>query len=59
MLYEKELSYGVCVVWQPYYAAPQTTLDSGVQDAAYQALLALCQELWDLDSQWLSETEKK
>jgi hypothetical protein len=41
-----------------YYAAPQITLDVGVQDAAHQALTALCQELWDLDSQWLSEKEE-
>jgi hypothetical protein len=59
MLYEKELSYDVHVIWHTFYAAPQTTLDAGVQDAAYQALLALCQELRDLDSQWLSETKKK
>jgi hypothetical protein len=42
-----------------FYAAPQTTLDARFQDAAYQALLALCQELQDLDSQRLSEKEKK
>jgi hypothetical protein len=41
-----------------FYAAPQTTLDAGVQDAAYQDLLAFCQELRDLDSQWLSKTKK-
>jgi hypothetical protein len=44
MLYEKELSYDVCVVRHMFYAAPQTTLDAGVQDAAYQALLDPCQE---------------
>jgi hypothetical protein len=59
MLYEKHLSYGVHVVWHAFYAAPQATLDAGVQDAAHQALIALCQELRDLDSQWLSELEKK
>jgi hypothetical protein len=59
MLYEKQLSYGVRVFWQAYYTAPQTILAVGVQDAAYQALLALCQELWDLNSQRLSETKKK
>jgi hypothetical protein len=42
-----------------FYAAPQTTLDAGVQDAAHQALIAFCQELRDLDSQRLSEKEKK
>jgi hypothetical protein len=51
MLYEKRLSYGVHVVQHMFYAAPQATLDVGVQDAAYQALTALCQELRDLDSQ--------
>jgi hypothetical protein len=45
MLYEKELSYDVCVVRHKFYAAPQTTLDAGVQDAAHQALIAFCQEL--------------
>jgi hypothetical protein len=50
MLYEKELSYGICVVRHVYYAAPQATLDAGVQDAAHQALIAFCQEVWDLDS---------
>jgi hypothetical protein len=50
MLYENELGYVIHVVWHTFYTAPQTTLDAGVQDAAYQALLALCQELWDLDS---------
>jgi hypothetical protein len=58
MLYKKELSYDICVVRHMFYAAPQTTLDAGVQDAAYQALLALCQELQDLDSQWFSEKKK-
>jgi hypothetical protein len=42
MLYEKEFSYGIHVVRHTFYATPQTTLDAGVQDAAYQALLALC-----------------
>jgi hypothetical protein len=42
-----------------YYAAPQATLDAGVQDAGHQALIAFCQELWDLDSQQLSEKEKE
>jgi hypothetical protein len=41
-----------------FYAAPQTTLDAGVQYAAYQDLLAFCQELRDLDSQRLSKTKK-
>jgi hypothetical protein len=41
-----------------FYAAPQTTLDAGVQDAAFQDLLAFCQELRDLDSQRLSKTKK-
>jgi hypothetical protein len=59
MLYKKELSYGIRVVRHTFYAAPQTTLDAGVQDAAHQALIAFCQELRDLDSQWLSEMEKK
>jgi hypothetical protein len=58
MLYEKELSYNVRVVRQTYYAAPQSTLYAGVQDATQQALIAFCQERWDLYSQWLSETEK-
>jgi hypothetical protein len=58
MLYEKELSYDIRVVQHTFYAAPQTTLDVGVQDAAHQALLAFCQELQDLDSQQLSEMEK-
>jgi GTPase involved in cell partitioning and DNA repair len=57
-LYEKQLSYGVHIVRHTYYAAPQATLDAGVQDAAYQALTTLCQELQDLDSQQLSEMEK-
>jgi hypothetical protein len=42
MLYEKHLSYGVHVVRHAFYAAPQATLDAGVQDAAQQALIALC-----------------
>jgi hypothetical protein len=58
MLYEKELSYGVCVIQHMYHATPQDTLDAGVQDAAHHALTALCQELWDLNSQWLSEKEE-
>jgi hypothetical protein len=58
MLYEKELSYGVCVVRHTFYAAPQTTLDAGVQDAAHQALTAFCHELQDLDNQRLSEKDK-
>jgi hypothetical protein len=35
MLYEKEMSYDVCVVQHTFYAAPQTTLDAGVQGAAH------------------------
>jgi hypothetical protein len=58
MLYEKQLSYDVHVVRHTYHAAPQATLDARVQDAAHQDLIALCQELRDLDSQWLSEKEK-
>jgi hypothetical protein len=50
MLCEKELSYDIRVVQHTFYAGPQTTLDARVQDATYQALLALCQELRDLDS---------
>jgi hypothetical protein len=59
MLYEKELRYGVRVVQHTFDTAPQTTLDVGVQEAAHQAPIAFCQELQDLDSQWLSEMKKK
>jgi hypothetical protein len=59
MLYEKELSYGVHVIRHTYHAAPQATLDTGVQDIAHQALTAFCQELWDIDNQRLSEKEKQ
>jgi hypothetical protein len=45
MLYKKELSYDIRVVRHTFYAA-------------HQALIAFCQELQDLDSQWLSEMEK-
>jgi hypothetical protein len=45
LLYEKEMSYDVRVVRHTFYAAPQTTLDAGVQDVAHQALIAFCQEL--------------
>jgi hypothetical protein len=45
MLYEKQLSYGVRVVQHTYHATPQATLGIGVQDAAHQSLIALCQEL--------------
>jgi hypothetical protein len=58
-VYEKELSYDVRVIRHMYYMAPQTTFDAGVQDATRWALIALCQELWDLDSQRLSEKEKE
>jgi hypothetical protein len=58
MLYEKELSYDIRVVRHTFDAAPQTTLDVGVQEAAHQALIAFCQEVRDLDNQWLSETDK-
>jgi hypothetical protein len=59
MLYEKEFSYAIHVVRHTFYAAPQTTLDAGVQDVAHQALIAFCQELQDLYNQWLSEMERK
>jgi hypothetical protein len=59
MLYEKKLSYGVCVVQHAYYTAPQATLDTTVQDVGHQALIALYQELQDLDSQRLGEKEKQ
>jgi hypothetical protein len=58
MLYEKELSYGVCVIQHTYHAASQATLDAGDQDAAHQGLIAFFQELWDLDSHRLNEMEK-
>jgi hypothetical protein len=45
MLYEKQLSYGVRVVRHAYYATAQSTLNAGVQDATYQALTTLYQEL--------------
>jgi hypothetical protein len=35
MLYEKELRYGVRVIQHMYHAAPQATLDAGVQDGAH------------------------
>jgi hypothetical protein len=47
------------VVQHTFYVAPQTTLDARVQDVAHQALIAFCQEHQDLNSQWLSEMEKK
>jgi hypothetical protein len=59
MLYEKELSYGVRVIRHMYHTAPQAILDAGVQDAAHQALTAFCQELRDIDNQWLSEKDKQ
>jgi hypothetical protein len=59
MLYKKELSYDVCVVRHTFHAAPQTTLDAGVQDATHQPVKAFCQELQDLDNQRLSEMERK
>jgi hypothetical protein len=58
ILYEKELSYGVYVIRHMYHAAPEATLNAGVQDAAHQALTTFCQELRDLDSQRLSKKEK-
>jgi hypothetical protein len=58
-VYNKGFSYGVCVVWHTFYAAPQATLDARLQDAAHQALIALCQELRDLNNQRLSEMKKK
>jgi hypothetical protein len=58
MLYEKELSYGVRVIWPTYHPAPHATLNARVQDDAHQTLTAFCQELQDLDSQRLSEKEK-
>jgi hypothetical protein len=50
MLYEKQLNDDIHVVQHTYYAAPQTTLNAGVQDAAHQALTALCQENWGSSS---------
>jgi hypothetical protein len=59
MLYDKKLSYGVHVIRHMYHAAPQATLDTGVQDVAHQALTAFCQELQDIDNQRLNEKEKQ
>jgi hypothetical protein len=42
-----------------FIPAPKTTLDVGVQEAAHQSLIVFCQELRDLNCQWLSEMEKK
>jgi hypothetical protein len=58
MVYEKQLSYGVHVVWHTYHVAPQANLDVGAQDVAHQALTSLCQELRDLDNQQLKEKEE-
>jgi hypothetical protein len=53
MLYEKQLSYDVHVVWYTYHTTPQATLYAWVQDAAHQALIAFCQELQDLTASGL------
>jgi hypothetical protein len=53
-----QLSYGVLVVWHTYHAAPQGTLDAGVQDATRQGLTTICEELRDLDNRRFSEKEE-
>jgi hypothetical protein len=47
------------VIRHMYHTAPQAILNAGVQDAAHQALTAFCQELRDIDNQWLSEKDKQ
>jgi predicted RNase H-like nuclease (RuvC/YqgF family) len=44
-LYEKHLSFGVLVIRHTYYAAPSASLNEGIQDAAHQAIMALCEEI--------------
>jgi DNA repair ATPase RecN len=44
-LYEKHLSFGVLVIHHTYYAAPSASFNEGIQDAAHQALAALCEEI--------------
>jgi hypothetical protein len=41
-----------------YHAAPQGTLNAGVQDATRQGLTTICEELRDLDNQRFSEKEE-
>jgi hypothetical protein len=44
-LYEKHLSFGVLVICHTYYAAPSASLNEGIQDAAHQAIMVLCEEI--------------
>jgi hypothetical protein len=44
-LYEKRLSFGVLVIHHTYYAALSASFNQGIQNAAHQALVALCEEI--------------
>jgi hypothetical protein len=44
-LYEKHLSFGVLVICHTYYAALSASFNDGIQDAAHQALVVLCEEI--------------
>jgi hypothetical protein len=44
-LYEKDSSFGVLMIRQSYYASLSATFNDGIQDAAHQALIALCKEI--------------
>jgi hypothetical protein len=45
VLYEKHLSFGVLVIRRMCHATSSATFNDGIQDAAYQALVALCEEI--------------
>ena len=44
-LYEKHPSFGALVIRQTYYATSSATFNDGIQDAAHQALGAVCEEI--------------
>jgi hypothetical protein len=45
VLYVKHLSFCVLMIRHTYYTTPSATFNDGIQDAAYQALTALCEEI--------------
>jgi hypothetical protein len=59
-LYEKQLRYGCHEIHHIYYATPRTTLNAGIQDAAYQTLSVLRKEIRQelLDKQINERVEK-
>jgi hypothetical protein len=60
VLYEKHLSFGVLGIRHNYHATSSATFNDRIQNAAHQALVALCEEIrQDLRDKQVRRKEEK